>query len=60
MGRIGFGELLVVFFVILLLFGARKLPEIGAALGKAMRDFKRASQGHDDEDASQEQPSKKS
>ncbi len=43
MGRIGLGELIVIFAVILLLFGAKKLPEIGSALGKAIREFKRAS-----------------
>ena len=43
MGRIGFGELIVIFAVILLLFGAKKLPEIGSALGKAIKEFKRAS-----------------
>lgn len=42
MGRIGLGELLVVAIIILLLFGAQRLPQIGAALGKAIREFKSA------------------
>ncbi len=33
-------ELLIVFMVILLLFGARRLPEIGSSLGKGIREFK--------------------
>ena len=59
MGQIGFGELIVIFFVVLLLFGTKRLPEIGSALGKAIREFKRASQGQE-ESAKEEQPSQKS
>ena len=33
-------ELLIVFLAILLLFGAKRLPEIGSSLGKGMREFK--------------------
>ncbi len=44
MGRIGMGELLVIFLVVLILFGAKRLPEIGQAIGKALKEFKRASQ----------------
>lgn len=39
---IGFPELLVIFIVCLLIFGPGKLPEIGEALGKGIRDFQRA------------------
>ena len=42
MGRIGFGELVIIFLVILLLFGTKRLPEIGNALGKAIKEFKRS------------------
>ena len=41
--NIGFGEMLFLFVLGLLLFGPKKLPEIGRHLGKAMNDFKRAS-----------------
>ena len=41
MGRIGFGELVIIFVIILLLFGTKRLPEIGSALGKAIREFKK-------------------
>jgi len=42
MGRIGLPEIIVIFLIIVLLFGAKKLPEIGAALGKALREFRKA------------------
>ena len=48
-------ELLVIFLVILLLFGAKRLPEIGSSLGKSIRDFKKALSGDD----SQEKENKK-
>ncbi|MEI7998442.1 MAG: twin-arginine translocase TatA/TatE family subunit [Candidatus Omnitrophota bacterium] len=35
------GELILLLVVFVLLFGAQKLPEIGAALGKAIREFKK-------------------
>lgn len=49
MGRIGITEILFILMVIIILFGAKKLPEIGSALGKAIREFKKASQGIEDE-----------
>ncbi|OGG02874.1 MAG: hypothetical protein A3F83_07765 [Candidatus Glassbacteria bacterium RIFCSPLOWO2_12_FULL_58_11] len=39
-GNMGYGELLIVGFLILLLFGAKRLPEIGSSLGKSIRAFK--------------------
>jgi sec-independent protein translocase protein TatA len=50
MGRIGLGELLLVALVVLLLFGAQRLPQIGAALGKAIREFNSALKGEGKED----------
>lgn len=43
MGHIGIGELVVIFLIVLLLFGTKRLPEIGSALGKAIKEFKRAA-----------------
>lgn len=43
--NIGGGELLVTVFILFLLFGPKKLPEIGRSLGKAMREFKSAMRG---------------
>ena len=39
-GRFGLTEILVILAVVLVLFGARRLPEIGSGLGKAIRSFK--------------------
>ena len=46
----GFGmpELIVILVIVLVVFGAGKLPEIGGALGKSIRNFKRASDGKDE------------
>ncbi len=43
-------EVLLLFATILLLFGAKKLPELARGLGQAMHEFKKASQGLYDED----------
>ena len=40
--RIGWGELLVVFGIVVLIVGARRLPEIGRSLGQAVREFQEA------------------
>lgn len=42
-GGIGMPELIVILVIILIIFGAGKLPEIGSGLGKAIRNFKGAS-----------------
>ena len=44
MGRIGLPEIILILLVFIILFGAKKLPEIGSALGKAIREFKKAGQ----------------
>lgn len=40
-GNFGFTELLMVLVIVLVLFGARRVPEIGASIGKGIREFKR-------------------
>ncbi len=45
---IGTGELLVIFLVILILFGGKKLPEFAQSLGKGIREFKKACYGEED------------
>jgi sec-independent protein translocase protein TatA len=39
---IGLPELLVILFIVLIIFGANRLPEIGAGLGQGIRNFKKA------------------
>ena len=49
MGRIGFGEIIIIALVIMVLFGTKKLPEFGAALGEFVKKFKKAMHEIDDE-----------
>lgn len=49
MPRIGPTELIIVLFIILVIFGAGRLPEIGGAIGKGIRAFKRGHTGDDEE-----------
>ncbi|AJE04449.1 twin-arginine translocase TatA/TatE family subunit [Geobacter pickeringii] len=46
----GFGmpELIVILVIVLVVFGAGRLPEIGGALGKSIRNFKKASEGKEE------------
>jgi len=48
-GQIGAPELLLFFLIILLLFGASRLRDVGGALGGAIRDFRSAVSGADEE-----------
>jgi sec-independent protein translocase protein TatA len=48
---IGVPEILIFLVVVLLLFGASRVPEIGRSLGKGMREFKDAVTGRGDEEA---------
>ena len=50
MGIPSMQELLVILVVVLLLFGSRKLPEIGSGLGRAIRNFKKATTEPDEID----------
>ncbi len=46
----GFGvpELLIILSIVLVVFGAGKLPEIGSAFGKSIKNFRKASEGKDE------------
>jgi sec-independent protein translocase protein TatA len=46
---IGTGELIIVLMIILIIFGVGRLPEVGGALGRGIREFRRASSGESDE-----------
>ena len=51
---IGMPELIIILVIILIIFGAGKLPEIGSGVGKAIRNFKGATK----EDETQKEPEK--
>ena len=59
MGNIGVSELLVLFFIVLLFFGAKRIPEVAKALGKASREFKKARDGVMDEFEREDDDTKK-
>lgn len=46
---IGGPELMMILFVVLILFGGQKLPELAKGLGKSMREFKKAASGVEEE-----------
>lgn len=51
MGSIGWQEILLILLLALLLFGAKRLPEVGRAIGKGIREFKEGMRGiNKDED----------
>ena len=54
MGQLGLPELIIIGIIALLIFGPKKLPDLGAGLGKAIRDFKGAIR----EDSSQDEKNK--
>ncbi len=49
--NLGFGELLVIFGIVVLVVGAKRLPDIGRSMGQAFREFQDALRGkpHDDD-----------
>ena len=55
---VGLPELLLIFFVCLLLFGANRLPDIGRSLGEGIREFKKAFKDSQDESKTKEDPKK--
>jgi len=62
MFRLGMGELIVILLIVLLLFGAKKLPEISRALGKSIKEFKKGAKDikEDIEETTKEDQDKKS
>ncbi len=42
-GGIGIPELIIILVIVLIIFGANKLPEIGSGMGKAIKNFKKAT-----------------
>lgn len=48
-GNLGAGEIILIVLVILLLFGAKKIPELAQGLGKGMKEFKKSLKDVEDE-----------
>jgi len=48
-GNLGFSEILLLMVIFLLVFGAKRLPEIGSAMGKGIREFKKSMREVTDE-----------
>ena len=42
LGNLGFGEIMVILVIVLLLFGAKRIPEIAGSMGKGIREFKKS------------------
>ena len=53
---LGAPELLLIFAVLILLFGAKKLPELAKGLGKSIREFKKESNATDEDEVETEKP----
>ena len=53
---VGPTELIIILFIVLIVFGAGKLPEIGGALGKGIRNFKKATRDTDEIDITPPSP----
>jgi len=49
-GRFGIWEIVLILVIILIIFGVGKLPQVGNAIGKGLRAFKRGQSGEEEED----------
>lgn len=57
--RMGPWEIALILIIILIVFGVGKLPQVGGAIGKGIRAFRKAQQGEDEEEEIEESPPKK-
>lgn len=60
-GVFGLGptEMIIILVIVLIIFGAGRLPEIGSALGKGIKEFKKSSEGQSEEEEEEEEPKPK-
>lgn len=47
---LGMGELVVILLIVVLMFGGKKLPQLGASLGESIKNFKKGMKNDDDTD----------
>jgi len=58
-GRFGIWEIVLILVIILIIFGVGKLPQVGSALGKGLRSFKKGQSGEEEEEKETETASPK-
>jgi sec-independent protein translocase protein TatA len=49
-GRLGWPEILLILAIVLIVFGVGRLPQVGGAIGKGIRAFRKAQSGEDEEE----------
>ena len=52
-GRLGGWELVIILVIVLIIFGVGRLPQVGGAIGKGIREFRKAKEGVDEETTSE-------
>ena len=58
-GTVGPQELLLVLLIVIIIFGAKKLPDLGKSLGESIRNFKSSISGNKEKDAEKSEPKDK-
>jgi sec-independent protein translocase protein TatA len=48
-GSLGFGEILLILLIVVLIFGTSRIPDLGRGLGEGIRNFKKSVRGEEDE-----------
>ena len=54
----GIWEIILILVIILIIFGVGKLPQVGSAIGKGLRSFKKAQSGEDEKEVASPEPKK--
>jgi sec-independent protein translocase protein TatA len=54
--RFGWPEIVIILVIILIVFGVGKLPQVGGAIGKGLRAFKRGQSGEEEEEEKEKKP----
>ena len=52
LGNLGFTEIAILLLILVLFFGAKRIPEIGASIGKGIKEFKRGLKSEESDDSS--------
>jgi len=48
LGSLGFGEIMLILLILILIFGTRRIPELGKGLGEGIKNFKKAIKGDEE------------